>query len=122
MRRLLSVSYSYHNIVKDLDHIHGGLLLTCPSFMLSRQMDPYLMDTQLSISVTALVFLLHVSKVDTYMIITMNFIATVMVHIAIVNVVRTFVPSYTLLLLRIVPSRVSQIILQSYWISTFPAL
>jgi len=37
------------------------------------------------------VFLLHVSMVDMYVIIVMSFIATVMVHISIVNVVRTFV-------------------------------
>jgi len=46
--------------------------------------------------VTTYVFLLHVSMVDTYMIIMMSFVATVVVHISMVNVVCTFIPSYTL--------------------------
>ena len=57
------------------------------------------MDTQLSICVTTHVFLLLVSRVDTYMTIIMSFIAIVVFHISIVNVVCTFVPSYTLSLL-----------------------
>ena len=57
------------------------------------------MNIQLSISVITHAFLLRVSMVDTSMIIIMSFIAIVVVLIFIVNRVRSFVPSYTLLLL-----------------------
>ena len=92
IRRMLSVSYSYH-----------GLLLTSSSFMLSRQMDPYLVDIFSIISMTTHVFLLHVTMIDTYMIIIiMCFTATIMVHDLMASVVCTFVHSYRLLLLPIV--------------------
>ena len=59
-------------------------------------MDLYLVDTQLSIAMTTHALLMHVSMVDTYIIIIMGFIATVVVHISIINVVRTLVNSYML--------------------------
>jgi len=64
----------------------------------------------LSIIVTTYVFLLHVNTVNIYMIIIMSFIITIVVHISIVNVVRTFVHSHPLSLLPIVLPWVSIII------------
>ena len=59
----------------------------------------YIVDTQLSIFMTTHIFLLHVSMVDIYMIILMSFVAIVVVHISMINVVCTFVHSYALSLL-----------------------
>jgi len=64
-------------------------------------MNPYIVDTQLSI-LTTHAFLLYVSMLDTSMIIIMSFIATVVVHVSIANVIHTFAHIYTLLLLPIV--------------------
>jgi len=50
--------------------------------MLSRHMDLYFVDTQLSILVTTHISLLHGSTVDTYIIIIMSFIAIVVVQVS----------------------------------------
>ena len=56
------------------------------------------------------VFILHVSMIDSYMIIIISLIATVVVHISIVKVVRTFAHSHLLSLLPIILPWVSIII------------